>query len=189
MKIKHPLLLFISCLLLTACNNNEFRVKGIAKHMKDGDTLYVSSDIVNGTPIDTILAKKGRFTYSGESDSTKLLFIYQASDESKNAIFIPEQGEIVIELFDQPLLSRVSGTKITDDFQRFNDSIYKYSMQITSIWAEEYKSEQQQSTTKKTMARVDSLEEKINKCIFHYYNRNKNNAMGKFIIRANKSIL
>ena len=76
--------ILFSAVLLTACHSNSYKLTGDVKGLEDGDTLFLTHDLETGTPHDTLIVKDGRFSLSGEADSTSLWMIYSAKRNEIN---------------------------------------------------------------------------------------------------------
>jgi len=108
--------------MLASCQSNSYTISGTAEGLSDGDTLFVTSDLLTGIPSDTLIIKDGKFETKGEVDSTALCMVYSAASNEINAAFFLEPGTINIKLTEQPGGSRVSGTHCNDQWQTLNDS-------------------------------------------------------------------
>ena len=56
--------------LLASCQSKSYRLEGSGEALKDGDTLFLTTDLTELTPSDTIVVKDGKFAITGETDST-----------------------------------------------------------------------------------------------------------------------
>ena len=76
-------------LLLVGCQSNTYKLQGTAEGLEDGDTLFLTDDMINGTPSDTIIIEKGAFSFKGETDKeAALCMVYSAKRNEINAAFI-----------------------------------------------------------------------------------------------------
>ena len=75
MKAFQASILFSLVAALCACQSNQYTIAGVADGVSDGDTLFLTNDLETGAPCDTIVVKDGKFTLSGEADSTALCMI------------------------------------------------------------------------------------------------------------------
>ena len=69
MNVKSMIGLAAATLMMAACQSNTYHIKGEAKHLKNGTHLYLSADLKDGRPIDTLDIQDGRFNYYGMTDS------------------------------------------------------------------------------------------------------------------------
>lgn len=83
MKVKSILILTAAGIMLAACQSNTYHIKGTVKDVQE-DTLFLTTDLQQGTPRDTILVKDGQFELSGETDSTYFCMIYSKNEEALN---------------------------------------------------------------------------------------------------------
>lgn len=83
MKGKSILILTAAGIMLAACQSNTYHIKGTVKDVQE-DTLFLTTDLHQGTPRDTILVKDGQFELSGETDSTYFCMIYSKNEEALN---------------------------------------------------------------------------------------------------------
>lgn len=104
MKVKSILILTAAGIMLAACQSNTYHIKGTVKDVQE-DTLFLTTDLQQGTPRDTILVKDGQFELSGETDSTYFCMIYSKNEEALN-----------IPLFIEPVTTKVllSKTPVKD---------------------------------------------------------------------------
>ena len=120
-------------MLLGACQSNPFRINGFAKKLADGDTIVLTKDYEKrGAAADMAVVKDGKFKFSGMADSTLLCMVYLKGKPYVAASFCLEPGTITIELGEHLAASRVSGTKLNNEWQALNDTIIKYVTDITA---------------------------------------------------------
>jgi hypothetical protein len=136
MSIKSFLILTAASITLIACQSKTYQIKGTAEDVADGDTLFLTTDLQQGIPRDTILVKDGKFELSGETDSTYFCLIYSKSDETITTPLFVEPGTIKVLISKTPGASRVGGTYINDEWQRMNDSTMMIGKEINKIAAE-----------------------------------------------------
>jgi hypothetical protein len=92
--------------------------------------------------------------------------------------FFTEPGVTTIELNSEPGTSRVSGTKLNNEWQQLSDSIAIMGNQIAKL----LRHPAADTTAQKALAnRVDSLHRRMSDCILHTAQRNKDNPLGKYI--------
>ena len=98
MKYIHIIAWFLIATMLVACHSKSFKINGTVEGAHEGDTLYLSYDIEQGTPSDSFYVKDGKFSYEGKTDSTRLSLIYDKNQIDINTTFFIEPGEIDNEL-------------------------------------------------------------------------------------------
>ena len=133
MNIQSMLIMTAAGLGLAACQSNTYQIKGTIEDATEGDTLFLTTDMQQGTPRDTILVKDGQFEISGETDSTFFCVIYSKTEEALNVPLFVEPGTIKVKMSKEPGASRVGGTAINDEWQRMNDSTMVIGKEINNI--------------------------------------------------------
>ena len=92
--------------------------------------------------------------------------------------FFTEPGIITVELNSEPGTSRVSGTKLNNQWQQLTDSIALMGYQV----AKALRHPAADSTAQKALAHyVDSLHRQMSACIQNTAQRNKDNPLGRYI--------
>ena len=174
--------ILFSAVLLTACHSNSYKLTGDVKGLEDGDTLFLTHDLETGTPHDTLIVKDGRFSLSGEADSTSLWMIYSAKRNEINAPFFIEPGTINIHLTEEPGASRVSGTLCNDQWQELNDSVMVIGKEINKIAEHIYGGNCTEEEQKKGMEKIDRLNKRFANMIIKRTEKNIDNEFGYFLL-------
>ncbi len=165
---------------LAACQPDSCRIKGEAKEFEDSTLLYLSTDLRDGHPFDSIRVDDGRFYYRLETDSTCLCLLYPATKHPMEGVtFFTERGNVYIELSPETAASRVSGTVINNEWQALNDRVSHCDQQLRETMQEAKDS----IIIRRLYADVDSLYEGVNQAIRETALRNRDNALGRFINR------
>lgn len=167
---------------LCACQSNSYKIKGVAEGVADGDTLFLTHDLETGTPSDTIVVKDGKFSISGETDSTALCMIYSASRNEINAPFFIEPGNISIRLTEQPGGSRVGGTLCNEQWQQLNDSVMAIGKEINRIAEHIYGNNLPQEEQQKGMEQIDKLNQRFAALVVKTAEKNIDNEFGYFLL-------
>ncbi len=179
---------FIPCALLglslgfSACQSNGYKVAGDVTGLTDGDTLFLTKDLETGIPVDTIVISDGKFTFTGETDSTMLCMLYSASRNEINAPFFLESGTITIHLSEQPGASRVSGTKCNDEWQQLNDSVMVIGKEINKIAEHIYGNNLPEADQQKGMQQIEQLNKRFSACVIKAVEKNIDNEFGYFLL-------
>lgn len=181
MKVSLASILF-SAVLLASCQSNSYKISGSAEGLPDGDTLFVTSDLLSGVPNDTLIIKNGKFELQGEVDSTALCMVYSASKNEINAAFFLESGSIKIQLTEQPGGSRVSGTHCNDQWQTLNDSVMAIGKEINRIAEHIYSNNLPQEEQQKGMEQIDRLNERFAALVVKTAEKNIDNEFGYFLL-------
>lgn len=168
--------------MLAACQSNTYRINGSVEDAADGDTLFLTTDMQQGIPTDTMIIKDGRFELSGETDSVRFCMIYSTSREELNASFFLEPGRIQVKLTKDPGASRVGGTMVNDEWQRMNDSVMVVGKEINRIAEKIYETEATQEEQAKEMAKIEKLNQRFSNIVLTFAERNINNELGVFLL-------
>ena len=183
--MKH-LRLTVGCLLaaitLVACHSNSFKVNGTIDGAKEGDTLYISYDLAQGTPSDSFYVKDGKFTYEGKTDSTRLSVIYCKRQIDINTTFFAEPGKINIHLSNTPERQKVSGTLVNNQWQLLVDSINFYSKKLNDLSAQLFSQSFSEETQVSLQAQVTNTQSQMSECITNFADKNISTELGYFLI-------
>ena len=170
-------------LVLASCQSNSYKLIGTVEGLSDGDTLLLTSDMVNGTPSDTIIMKDNTFSFKGTTEEeTALCMIYSAENNEINAAFIREPGEITIHLSATPGASRVGGTPCNNEWQRLNDSVMVIGKEINRIAEHIYGNNVTQEEQQHGMDEIDKLNNRFAKVVVETTEKNIDNEFGYFLL-------
>ena len=178
---------FIACaaaglMLLAACTEeNAYRIKGEGNALKNGDTLFLTTDLTELTPTDTIIVKDGQFTLSGKTDSTFFCLLYSASDKNLAVPFFIEPGNITISLPPDLELSRVAGTPCNNEWQIVNDTMMSMSIKMNRL-ATQMNGNQSPEQKRKAQKEMDQLNEHFKNFIHEKAKKNITNEFGYFLV-------
>ena len=168
---------------LAACQSNTYQIKGTIEDATEGDTLFLTTDMQQGTPRDTILVKDGQFEISGETDSTFFCVIYSKAEEALNVPLFVEPGTIKVKMSKEPGGSRVGGTAINDEWQRMNDSTMVIGKEINNIAEKVYANQEaDQEEQAKAMEQIDKLNKRFSGIVLNFTERNIKNELGYFLL-------
>lgn len=182
MNIKSILITAAAGITLAACQSNTYQIKGTVEDVQE-DTLFLTTDLQQGTPRDTIVVKDGQFELSGATDSTYFCLIYSKNEEALNIPFFIEPGTIKILLSKTPGGSRVGGTAINDEWQRMTDSTMVIGKEINNIAEKVFANEKAtQEEQQKAMEQIDKLNQRHAKAVLGFTERNINNELGYFLL-------
>ena len=182
MKVFQVSILFSVLVALTACHSNSFSIQGTVEGLKDGDTLYFTRDMLTGEPSDTLIITDGKFTLSGETDSTALCMIYSAARNEVNIPFFLEPGNIQIQLKDEPAGSRVSGTNCNSQWQELNDSVMVIGKEINRIAEHIYGGNVDESEQQKGMDQIEQINKRFSALVIKKTEQNIDNEFGYFLL-------
>ena len=181
MKVFQASILF-SAVLFCACQSKSYKISGTVEGLSNGDTLFVTHDLESGFPSDTVIVSDGKFSLSGETDSTSLCMIYSAKRNELNAPFFLEPGDISIKLKDEPGGPRVAGTHCNDQWQRLNDSVMVIGKEINRIAEHIYGNNLPQEEQQKGMEQIDKLNQRFAKLVVKTAEDNTDNEFGYFLL-------
>ncbi|MBQ7414241.1 MAG: AhpC/TSA family protein [Prevotella sp.] len=182
MKVKSILILTAAGIMLAACQSNTYHIKGTVKDVQE-DTLFLTTDLQQGTPRDTILVKDGQFELSGETDSTYFCMIYSKNEEALNIPLFIEPGTTKVLLSKTPGEGRVGGTPINDEFQRMTDSTMVIGKEINNIAEKVFANEKAtQEEQQQAWAQIEKLNQRHAKVVLDFTERNIKNELGYFLL-------
>lgn len=181
MKVSLTSILF-SIVLLSACGSNHFKINGTAEGVNNGDTLFLTHDLLTGTPSDTIVVKDGKFALEGTADSSSLCMIYCAKRNEINAPFFIEAGSINIHLTEKPGGSRVGGTLCNDQWQQLNDSVMAIGKEINRIAERIYSNNLPEAEQQKGMEQIEQLNNRFGRLVVKTTEKNIDNEFGYFLL-------
>lgn len=169
-----------ACLLLAACQSSSYQIKGTAKEMKNGDTLYLTTDLSTRIPIDTIIVNDKSFEIAGTTDTTRLSMIYAAHHPEINVSFFLTPGDIRIILRNKG--SRVEGPSINNNWQALNDTIEVYGKEMKDIAQQVYGNPQIPiDQKKKLIKKMSAIEKRLKEKIRKTADEHAEDELGKFI--------
>jgi|SRR5690606_12154037 len=160
-------LLIAATALFVACNQTGYKISGEVNGYADGTTVYLSKiENNNFIKLDTAEVIKGKFTFTGETESIDYRYIeIVEGNNASEAMSIPlilENGKIKV-IADKTNLenSKVTGTKNNDDLTKFNKIAYPISKEIEEF---QIKNEQkfQKAIEEKDMQTVENLMTEFN---------------------------
>ena len=133
--IKSIIGLAATALISVGCQSNVYHIKGEAKDFANGTKLYITSVVDNTRGyLDSITVNNGKFSFEGVTDSVVLCRLYYPKEPETSVLFFIETGNIYIELSKTAGLSRVSGTKVNNEWQALNDTVTKYDEKIRALF-------------------------------------------------------
>ena len=168
--------------LMAACQFKGYQISGTVEGLSDGDTLFLTSDLQTGEPIDTIIVNDGKFALSGQADSTMLCMIYSAAQNEINTPFFVEPGTITIHLSDKPGGSTVGGTPCNKEWQTLNDSVMVIGREINRIAEHIYGNNLPEAEQQKGMSQLEQLNQRFTACVVKAAECNTDNEFGYFLL-------
>lgn len=168
--------------LLTSCQSNGYRIEGSGDALKDGDTLFLTTDLTELTPSDTIIVKNGKFSISGETDSTYFCLLYSASENTVAMPFFVEPGTINMTLPAKMEDARVSGTPCNNEWQIVSDTMSVMSKQMNQLAMQMYSGQLNMEEQAKKQEQIEQLNNHFKQFIFNTGKKNIGNEFGYFIV-------
>ena len=168
--------------MLVGCQQNSYRIEGSGDAIKEGDTLFLTTDLTELTPTDTIIAKAGKFELRGETDSTFFCLLYSASDNHLAVPFFVEPGTIKMDLPADEEKRRVSGTQCNTEWQIVNDTMAVMSKEMNQLVSQMYGGQLNLEEQSKKQAQMERLNERFKDFIYKTAKRNISNEFGYFIL-------
>ena len=117
--------------LLLSCQSNSFQINGIARTLQEGDTICLMKE--GGEPIAISTVSNGKFSFYGEIRETGLYSVMAKKAPACQVSFFTEPGTITIELNSQPGTSRVSGTRLNNEWQQLTDSVEMMGYEVARL--------------------------------------------------------
>ena len=182
MKTRHFSAWIMGLAMLASCQQNNYKIEGSGKVLHDGDTLYLTSDLNEMKPSDTIIVKNGKFTLTGETDSTYFCLLFSPNNGELVMPFFVERGNIKLELPEDMDKARVSGTLCNQEWQTVLDSTIVMSKRINELSVKMFRNEDNIELQAKCQQEVSELNDRFNRFIFDTGKKNINNEFGYFVV-------
>ena len=172
----------IGLALFSSCQNHSYRIEGSGDALIDGDTLYLTTDLQELTPTDSIVVKDGKFVITGETDTTYFCLLYSASNNELATLFFVEPGTVKLELPANMENARVSGTTCNREWQIVSDTMAVMSKQINQLATQMYGGQLTLEQQSKAEAQMDQLNSRFQQFIYRMGKKNINNEFGYFVV-------
>lgn len=178
------LLLAAASLSLAACRQVACHIEGTGDALKAGDTLFITSDLQNGTPFDTVVVdKNGHFEATLEKvDSVAMCLVYNPKRQDVSMPFFVEPGNIKLTLSATPTMSKVEGTENNEKWQQMNDTTTKIGMKINRIASYIYSNRLTETEQREQMAAINKLNAEFRRCVLDFARKNIGGELGYFIM-------
>lgn len=163
---------------LAACQADKYSILGSGDALSDGDTLYLSTDMAKGTPIDTAVVKNGKFEITAPIDSACFCMIYNPKKQSVGTSFILEPGTIKIILSEKPLQTKVTGTANNERWQEVQDSTLRIGLKMGALASQLNAHQLSETEESKKMAEMRQLNDEFKACLLSFAERNIDNEVG-----------
>lgn len=166
--------------MFVGCQQNSYRIEGSGDAIKEGDTLFLTTDLTELTPTDTIIAKAGKFEISGETDSTFFCLLYSASDNHLAVPFFVEPGTIKMDLPADEEKRRVAGTQCNTEWQIVCDTMALMSKEMSQLASQMFSGNMEEQAKKQEQ--MQRLNERFKDFIYKTAKRNITNEFGYFVL-------
>mgnify|MGYP002623074469 CR=1 FL=1 len=184
MSIKRQVIVAATAILLAGCQQNSYRIQGIIEGAADGDTLFLTTDIAEGTPRDTIIVVNGRFELEGATDSTYFCMVYSKANPTLSASFFIEPGTIEVHIAAQQENTVVGGTGVNKAWQQLNDSSMSVGREMNRIAERMYTTNPSFEEQQKAVEQIQQLNSRFSSIVIGFAERNISNELGYFIITS-----
>jgi len=179
----HPLLwLTLFCLTILSCQDIEtYQIIGKTKGIADGTKLYLTTDVKDGVPTDSVYVKNEAFEYVGIADSMHIVMVFSPNDQYAQQLLFAEKDSVInVFLSTDPGLSRVSGTKVNDDFQMISDSVQALNQRLV-YGVEKYGDEPTESEKDEIEKFIKEETDKLTALIYKMAEKHIDNEFGYFL--------
>jgi thiol-disulfide isomerase/thioredoxin len=148
----------------------------------DGDTLFPTTDLQDGTPSDTAVVSEGKFTFDGKTDSTQMAIIFSPRSNDLNTPLFIESGHISVTLSRQPGSSRVGGTKMNNLWQQHTDSVVSIGREINKIAEHIYGATVSAEEQQQGMEQIERITKRFARLAVRTAEENIDNEFGYFLL-------
>lgn len=169
--------------LAVSCQSNSYTISGRGNELIDGDTIYITSDFVDGTPYDSVVVSKGKFEITGVTDTVRFCLVYCKRDNTINKPLFVEGGNISVTLSSDPERSKVYGTDTNNRWQQMSDSTMRIGKQINIVASYLYNNDRTEEEQRRQMAKIDSLQRVYDQYVSDLAAKNADNEFGRFLSR------
>ena len=186
--MKKILFLLLPLVLFAACSKQPaktYTLEGTATGFAEGDTLFLTEDLMNGLPTDTIIiGADGKFTVIGQADSVLMCAIYEPGNPQNMVQFFSEPASIRIEMTKDPGHAKVSGSIANDSLQAMIESIMPYADRISHLMDSLFTISGEASDEAKwaLRERIEQLYTEQTRKVVETAERNVDNELGYYLV-------
>lgn len=170
------------CLLLTGCQPKSYTVTVSGDAIKDGDTLYLTNNLRQLTPIDTAITANGKAVFHAPTDSTFFASVYKASNPNIGITLFVGPEKNIIFLSKNAGGSKVAGSEINERWREMSDSIYRITIRMNALADLLNKTSLPYQEQKRYVERMKVCNNELKAVITNYARKNINNELGFFIL-------
>lgn len=168
--------------LLAGCRPKNYTITVSGDAIKDGDTLYLTDNLRQLTPIDTAVTVDGKAVFRAPTDSTFMALVYKSGNNNIGATLFVGQGAAIVFLSKNAGESKVAGAEINERWREMNDSIYKITIRLNTLADQLNKTEMPYQKQKKYIERMKVCNSELKTAIINYARENIDNELGCFIL-------
>ena len=165
--------------LVASCQSDRYQIDGFARQLEQGDTICIVLENKPERLLGMAIVDQGKFYVTGTTETSRFCKAYLSRMKDCNASFLLEPGTIALELNLPPKPSRVSGTKLNNQWQQLNDSIQRMGYELFKLATT--KDTCDQATYRAKLQAIDSLHRRMSACIENTARRNADNPLGQYI--------
>lgn len=134
---KFTAILIIPAALLASCTPKEYKLTGTVEGGLYGEKIFLMEQGPEGfVKMDsTTLDANGTFLFTGAQSQAVYRYLTY-TDGISDPVFIDfflENGKIEVKLMDEPGKSKVSGTRVNNEYRKFNDKINELRNRVGEI--------------------------------------------------------
>lgn len=184
--IMKKLLLFGVLVAAVSCQPSSFTVNGTVENAdNEGETVYMS-ELYSNKKLDSAIVAQGKFTFTRNVPDTLLL--YQVSIGRASAIFIPEGGNITLEIPARYTSFAVSGTPLNDTINKCDATLKPEYDRLVALFekVDEYPvgSAERDSANAEYQKAVPVYRELTRRTKTDIFNNNKDNLVGLYMLES-----
>lgn len=169
-----------------ACQSNKYKINGTAKELKNGDIVYLTTDMNTGSPKDSAVVNDGMFVLEGTAKETPTLcIVYAKNDQSMSKPLFIEEGNISLTLSKDASKTKVYGTFCNNKWQEMSDSVERIAKRINLITNYVYENKLEPEEQAAEIAKAQKLGDDVNKYVLDLANKNIDNEFGYFLVTYN----
>ena len=177
MRIENYVGLALAALCFAACQSDTYYIKGEAQGLADGTVVYLAEAEGTQRVLDSLVVSDGRFSGEGAATDDAPLFckLYPKGHADGGLLFFLVTGNIYAELSAETGASRVSGSKINNQWQALNDTVGKYDARLRELFSAD------SLAPRNVYAETARIYSTLSRRISETAQRNSDNALGRFI--------
>lgn len=165
--------------MLCSCQSDRYQIDGFARQLEQGDTICIVLDDEPERVLGKAVVDQGKFGISGTTETVLFCKAYLSRMKDCSVNFMLESGTITLELNLPPKASRISGTRLNNQWQQLNDSIQRMGTELIQLATTLPPTDE--TTHRIKLQAIDSLHRRMSECIINTAQRNADNPLGQYI--------